>query len=64
MSDKNLDIYDLDQIVYYQNKYYERLINHPTNEKYRVMKSLKTDDYDYVTNKNLILTLDALFRND
>lgn len=60
--DKSLNIYDMTQVVKYRGKFYERLSEHPYNEKYRVTSSVASDDYDYVTNKTLIKKLDLIFK--
>lgn len=54
-----MTLYNEENTITYQNNKYEKLFDHPEDEKYRVI--LDDDDYDYVEDKMLINILDLLF---
>jgi len=51
-----MSIYREENIVTLDNKQYEKLFNHPYDEKYRVIFS--DDDYDYIEDERMIAILD------
>ena len=51
-------MYDTTMLVAYESKVYERLEDHPSEERYRVI--INEDDYDYVEDSELCDLLDTL----
>lgn len=51
---------DLNEMIYFEGKLYERLSNNPTRHKYRVI--LAEDDYDYVEIPALRKRLNRAFK--
>lgn len=53
-----MSIYNNKKFVLYQEHVYERLTDHPSDERYRVL--IDYDDYDYVEDTELCDFLDTL----
>jgi hypothetical protein len=53
------DIFNLADIIFFENRLYERFIDEKNKVNYRVI--LNSDDYDYVTDRNLKRRLNTAF---
>jgi hypothetical protein len=51
-----MQIYSYENVFTYNNKSYERLFNHPYQERYRVI--FNDDDYDYIEDEELLNALE------
>lgn len=51
-----MSIYTEENIVTLDNEQYEKLFNHPYDEKYRII--FNDEDYDYIEDERMIAILD------
>lgn len=56
------EVFDLDHVVFFEGNLYERIVSREIKYRYRVL--LNSDDYDYVTDRNLKRRLDRVFKKE